>query len=89
MRPSGPVAGEASRSYYLARAYWGHGLASEAAAFFVRRGFDVLGLSRIVTTTDGGNLASRRILDKLGFVVIGVEPGPRELTTYALAAHTP
>jgi ribosomal-protein-alanine N-acetyltransferase len=82
--PQGPVAGEASISYYLAREYWGQGFATEAGAFFVKRGFGVLGLSRIVTTIDARHEASRRVLEKLGFQLYETEAGSRVFQKYEL-----
>lgn len=46
--------------------YWGKGYASEAAAFFVKYGFEVLKLDKINAYADADNLASRRVLEKAG-----------------------
>ncbi len=62
------VAGEAVLAYYLARPYWGRGLATEAGRAFVRYGFETLGLSRIIAGMNVLNLASIRVAEKLGFV---------------------
>jgi ribosomal-protein-alanine N-acetyltransferase len=78
------VAGEASLSFYLARAYWGQGLASEAARAFVEFGWKQLQLSRIVTTVQVGNAASVRILEKLGFDLVATENGQRSFFKFAL-----
>jgi ribosomal-protein-alanine N-acetyltransferase len=82
--PGGPVNGEASISFYLARPYWGQGLATEAGAAFVRHGFGDLGLARIVTTIDARNEASRRVLEKLRFRLFATEPGTRQFDKYEL-----
>ena len=63
-----PNFGEAALGYHLARPYWRRGLATEAARAFVAFGFRQLGLSRIVSAVEVGNDASKRILEKLGFV---------------------
>ena len=63
--------------YYLARPYWGRGLATEAAHAFVDFGFDELGLSRIKAAVEVGNLASVRVLEKLGFRCVRLEKGER------------
>src|SRR5262249_32944054 len=42
------IPGEAVLAYYLARPYWGRGLATEAGRAFVEHGFKELGLSRVV-----------------------------------------
>ncbi len=81
---TGPVQGEASISYYLATHFWGRGLATEAGAFFVDRGFHVLGLERIVATIDARHDASRAVLRKLGFRLHSVEKGLRSLEKYEL-----
>ena len=39
----------------------------------LRFGFGQLGLSRIVSVAEAGNLASLRVLEKLGFVVVAAE----------------
>jgi len=55
-------------SYGFRRDRWGHGYASEAAAAQVRRGFETMGLERIVADVDPDNPASTRVLEKCGFV---------------------
>lgn len=50
----------------LARAYWGHGYATEAASATLAFGFDELRLDQIVSFTVPGNARSRRVMEKLG-----------------------
>ena len=69
------VPGEGSLAFYLARAYWGSGLATEAGRAFVSFGFEELHLSRIVTAVEVGNDASVRVLQKLGFALVRTEKG--------------
>jgi len=78
------VPDEGVLAFYLARAYWGRGLATEAGRAFVDFGFGVLGLKRIVTTVDARNAASVRVLEKLGFVVERFEEGPRSFYHFEL-----
>lgn len=52
----------------LARSHWGRGLASEAAAATAGYGFNELGLREIVAFTSVGNVASRKIMERLGMV---------------------
>ena len=52
--------------YSLDQTYWGRGLAGEAARAVLTFGFNVLGLARIAGGTDEGNLASIRVLERLG-----------------------
>lgn len=73
--PAGPVSGEGALAFYLARTYWGRGLATEAGRAFVDFGFNELGLSRIVTAVQVGNDASVRVLEKLGFHLVRTEEG--------------
>lgn len=62
------IPGEAVLAFYLARPYWGRGLATEAGRAFVEYGFGRLGLARIVAGANAANLASNRVIRKLGFV---------------------
>jgi ribosomal-protein-alanine N-acetyltransferase len=58
--------GEVDVAYRLMPAYWGLGLATEAARASVRLGFTKLGLKRIIGLTMPENLASVRVLEKTG-----------------------
>lgn len=64
------VPGEARLAYYLARPFWGRGLATEAGRAFVQYGFETLGLRRIEAGVNAQNLASIRVLEKLGFTLV-------------------
>ncbi len=63
------IPGEGVLAFYLARPYWGRGLATEAGRGFIRFGFGTLGLSRIVAGADVKYLASNRVIQKLGFLL--------------------
>lgn len=63
----GFTGGAGELGYVLAPAYRGRGLAGEAAAAACAHGFGGLGLARIVAWTAPGNVASRRLLARLGF----------------------
>jgi ribosomal-protein-alanine N-acetyltransferase len=63
--------GHAEVGYEIARRWWGRGLAPEAAAAVIRYGFAVLGLHRIEAGVLPGNVASVRVLQKLGFLEEG------------------
>jgi [ribosomal protein S5]-alanine N-acetyltransferase len=84
LRAEDRVPEEAALGLYLARAFWGHGLATEAGRAFVDFGFGELGLKRIVTAVDVRNAASVRVLEKLGFVVERFEEGPRSFYHFEL-----
>jgi len=62
-----PIRGEERLAFYLARPYWGCGLATEAGRAFIALGFGDWKLSRIVSSVEVGNDASMRVLAKLGF----------------------
>jgi len=50
----------------LARSHWNRGLASEGARACLELGFAQLELKEIVAFTTPGNLASRRVMEKIG-----------------------
>ncbi len=52
--------------YCYARAFWGHGYATEAARAVVGFGFRELSLHRVWATCDPDNRASARVLEKVG-----------------------
>ena len=58
----------ASLGYCLDDAAWGQGFATEAAGALLRWAFEALDLNRVQSETDTRNAASRRVLEKLGFV---------------------
>ncbi|HXG21896.1 MAG TPA: GNAT family N-acetyltransferase [Methylomirabilota bacterium] len=62
--------------YGIAPAYWGQGLATEAAHAVLRYGFAELQLARIWGGTDGLNVASLRVLEKLGMTYEKTVPMP-------------
>jgi RimJ/RimL family protein N-acetyltransferase len=45
---------------------WGHGFATEAARPVLSHGLETLGLGEVVADIEEGNLASRRVAEKLG-----------------------
>jgi ribosomal-protein-alanine N-acetyltransferase len=54
--------------YGLSKEHWGRGLATEAATAMLDYGFGTVGLDRIVAVTSPGNVASQRVIQKLGMV---------------------
>jgi [ribosomal protein S5]-alanine N-acetyltransferase len=56
-----------SLGYCYDAAAWGHGYATEAARAMLRWAFGTLDLNRVQAETDTRNLASARVLEKLGF----------------------
>jgi [ribosomal protein S5]-alanine N-acetyltransferase len=63
-----PVYRSASLGYCLDDAAWGQGYATEAARVLLRWAFEALDLNRVQAETDTRNVASARVLEKLGFV---------------------
>ena len=61
-----PKTVEVEVGYRLLPEAWGHGYATEGATALVARGFDVLGLFRIIGLTHPENFASQRVLQKAG-----------------------
>ena len=58
----------ASLGYCFDDAAWGHGYATEAARTLLHWAFDTLDMKRVQAETDTRNVASARVLEKLGFV---------------------
>jgi ribosomal-protein-alanine N-acetyltransferase len=52
--------------YVFRRSHWGRGYATEAAAAILRFGLTVAGLHKISATCDPDNVASARVLEKIG-----------------------
>ncbi len=61
----------ASLGYCLGEAAWGQGFATEAAGALVQWAFDTFDLNRLQAEADTRNVASGRVLEKLGFVLEG------------------
>ena len=52
--------------WWLARPYWGRGLATEAARIALRDALERVRLDRIISIARPANIASTRIMEKLG-----------------------
>ena len=61
-----PETEETEVGYLLGKPFWGQGLATEGARASLSFGFDDLGLGTIVAIVHPENLASRRVIEKLG-----------------------
>jgi RimJ/RimL family protein N-acetyltransferase len=57
--------------YCLNQTEWGRGYATEAARTLLQWAFDTLDLNRVQSETDTRNIASARVLEKLGFELEG------------------
>ncbi len=51
----------------LGSPFWGHGYATEAATAALDWGFDQLGLASVLAIFEPDNVASGRVMDRLGF----------------------
>jgi len=61
--------------YWLGVPYWGHGYTTEAARCVMAFGFDKLHLHRVYAGCFADNLASRRVLEKIGMQYEGTLRG--------------
>jgi RimJ/RimL family protein N-acetyltransferase len=69
------VSKRAELGFGLHRSFWGHGYMTEAARAVVDCGFDVFPLHRIEAEIDPRNVASARVLERLGFTKEGLLRG--------------
>jgi RimJ/RimL family protein N-acetyltransferase len=61
-----PMQGAVEIGWRLARVHWGQGYATEAARGWLGHGFGGMGLAEIIAFTVPANLASRRVMARLG-----------------------
>jgi 8-oxo-dGTP diphosphatase len=66
-----PASREGELGYWIARRFWGHGVASEAASRMASWALANLDITRIVARAATDNPASHRVLEKAGFVAEG------------------
>ena len=59
---------ECEMGYWLGKSYWGRGYMPEAARELLRHGFEDLGMTTVWIGYYDGNLKSRRVQEKVGFV---------------------
>jgi len=57
---------EVEVDFIIARNHWQHGYATEAAQAALAYGFDILKLDRIIALAKPDNIASRRVIEKIG-----------------------
>ena len=70
LRPTNDSQTESALGYRLNRTAWGQGYATEGAQALIDLSFTAWGLQRIVATTYEENLASRRVMEKAGMVLV-------------------
>ncbi|MBZ9979306.1 GNAT family N-acetyltransferase [Mesorhizobium sp. BR-1-1-10] len=80
----------AALGFVLGRAHWGQGLGSEAAREVVRYAFESLALEQVTAEAAARNVASLRILAKLGFTHVDSfidESDGEQCERFVLDAH--
>ena len=65
-----PDTDETEIGYLLARPYWGRGLATEGARVGMQFAFETLQIPTIIGITHPENIASQRVLEKIGLVFV-------------------
>ncbi len=68
--PEGEGPENVELGYRLRQAAWGKGYATEGARALIRKGFTELGVQRVYATTYQDNLASRRVMEKVGMKLV-------------------
>ena len=71
--------GSVEIGYGILPEFWGRGYATEAVDAVVRWALDQPGIKSVEAETDAENIASQRVLEKIGFKATGQmgEEGPR------------
>ena len=70
--------GEVELGYRLRTSAWGRGYATEGSRALIARGFSEFGVQRVVAMTMAVNLASRRVMEKVGLTLVRTfhQPSP-------------
>lgn len=61
----------AELGYWIAKPFWGKGLMTEAATVATRWGFETLGLHKVNVMCFEDNVASKRVIEKVGYRFVG------------------
>jgi ribosomal-protein-alanine N-acetyltransferase len=61
----------AELGYWLQKSSWGEGLMTEAATAVLRCAFETIGLHKVKCGALAANLGSQRVIEKLGFRLVG------------------
>ncbi len=67
--------GTAEAGYWIGRAYWGKGYATEAMRELIDHGFRRVGIRRFTCSHFTENTSSQRVIAKLGFRLLGLSSG--------------
>ncbi len=68
--PKGSSPDEAELGYRLRASAWGKGYGTEVSRALIRKGFTELGVQRVVASTMVVNVASRRVMEKAGLLLV-------------------
>jgi len=75
--------------YMFLRRHWGQGFATEAASACRDYAFERLKYTRVISLIDPGNIASRRVAEKVGMhVEKQVEKWNKQVLVYSLARNS-
>jgi ribosomal-protein-alanine N-acetyltransferase len=76
---------EPELAYELTRGTWGEGLATEMSRVCLRYAFEEASLERVIAGADPENVASQRVMEKLGMSSVGrLNPNVPEASYYAV-----
>lgn len=75
--------------YTLARSRWGQGLATEMAGAALRYTFENFNLPELNASVDSRNIASQRVLEKIGFVYQRTEQLDGSVDLWYVASSSP
>jgi RimJ/RimL family protein N-acetyltransferase len=76
---------ECETGFWVRKSAQLRGFATESTNALLRFAFGALGMRRVRITHSGGNEASRRVVDKLGFTPVGVQRAGNRLPGGSLA----
>ncbi|PIO48315.1 MAG: hypothetical protein CMR00_05115 [[Chlorobium] sp. 445] len=71
--------------YGIETGFWGHGYATEASQAVLRYALEKLHVQCVVATTDWSNVASRKVLEKIGMRFDHLEKGTHDDMAYFIA----
>jgi len=62
--------------YRFKQKYWSQGFATEGSQALIKKGFEALGVTKVVAIADPGNLGSTRVMEKVGLSFDGEHREP-------------
>jgi len=70
--------GDSDLGYRFLTEYWGKGIATESSIMSLKYGFEDLNLEKIIGFTEIENIASTKVLQKMGFKITKIDYYPGE-----------